>query len=123
MVSALLVAAVGCGSPRARAEEDCSALIAQANQLVGEAAACTEGEACVLVSNYALAGESNCLEAFQCDGAYGAGADLAALERQARQIVARYKGSCSVCYGARCGRFERAECMDSRCQAVQSAPP
>ena len=80
---------------------DCSALREEASALRAEAAACEPGDTCVLVDMYEMAGENNCLLAFQCTHALNAAADLDSFKTRARTIAEDFE-SCDECTMASC---------------------
>lgn len=69
---------------------------------------CSSGVECEVVDLYRVAGEQNCLMAFQCSGAFPVGADLTQLTADAAVLTDR---------AAACGECEIAGC-DGEVQAV-----
>ena len=105
--------------------DDCSSLRDEARALRDEAEACSAGDTCVLVNMYEMAGENNCLLAFQCEHALNARTDLAAF-RAAALIIDGYYRSCIDCVMAQCTGTETltARCDEAggRCVLTEAAP-
>ena len=106
-------------------DDDCSSLSDEARELRNGAAACGAGDSCVFVDMYEMAGENNCLGAFQCSHALNAAADLDAFRREARRIRSDYSG-CSECVIADCvdttNLVARCDVEARRCVAEEVAP-
>jgi len=104
----------GCGP-------DCDDLKKEAKELKDTYAACSSGDACVVVDMYSLAGANNCLAAFQCSAALREGSDLDAFGSRARAIASDFE-DCSECTMAGCVDPSQlhAECNGStgRCELV-----
>ncbi len=81
--------------------DDCPELEDEAEALTDEAAACSPGDSCVFANMYEIAGENNCLLAFQCHQPVNANTDLGAMRKRARRIVKDYDG-CNTCAVASC---------------------
>lgn len=80
---------------------DCEEIEDDAQALVAEYEACESDDSCVIVNMYELAGEDNCLEAFQCFSVIPEDADQEEFGRRARDLVEDYKG-CQSCAIAGC---------------------
>ena len=80
---------------------ECSSLRDEAAALREEAEVCAPGDSCILVNMYEMAGENNCLLAFQCDHALNATTDLNAFETRARAIAGDFR-DCNECVMADC---------------------
>lgn len=104
MRSLLPVVLLLCGCPTAAEDTappgdtavTCEDVHGVAADLVVAAQACTAEVGCEVVDLYTLAGDNNCLAAFQCSAAFPAGADLTALASEAVTLSERAR-TCGDC--------------------------